>query len=236
MSDLNKEQIQKLILEGWKCDDFKGLCTVASHKGQKHRLVTHPKLRAEDLAKDENFSGNAYVLHIGEVSAKLRPSQKTQDELIIPPGRFLFFMTEERVQIPLDLDGSLFMNPGTSNKGILFFTLGHVDPGFDGHLTATLLNTTSRSIPLKRHEGILYLVMSRLEKPSSPHPSYHEHPQLSIDQAVRDLSYNLNPGFALTSADFAKKQDVDSLRNWLLSTMIAMFGIMIGVIIALLRR
>ena len=236
MSDLNKEQIQKLILEGWKCDDFKGLCTIASHKGQTHQLVTGPSQKPKDLAKDENFSGNAYILHIGEVSAKLSPSQKTQDELIIPPGRFLFFMTQERVQIPLDLDGSLFMNPGSSNRGLLFFTLGHVDPGFDGHLTATLLNTTSRPIPLKRHAGILYLVLSRLEKPSKPHPDFHEHPQLSIDQAVEDLSYNLNPGFALTSANFAKKQDLESLRNWLLSTMIAMFGIIIGVIIALLRR
>jgi hypothetical protein len=50
MSDLNKKQIQKLILEGWKCDDFKGLCTVASHKGQAHQLITHSKLRPEDLA------------------------------------------------------------------------------------------------------------------------------------------------------------------------------------------
>jgi deoxycytidine triphosphate deaminase len=226
------------MLKGWKCDDFKGLCKILEHKGQVNRLVSDPtgSLKPEDLAKEENFSGNAYILHIGEVCAKLHSRQKTEQELIIPPGRFLFFMTRERVQIPLDIDGCLFMNPSSSNKGLLFFTLGHVDPGFDGHLTATLLNTTSRPIPLKRHEGILYLVLSRLEAPSKPHPYYHEHPQLSIDQAVRDLSYNLNPGFALTSANFARKEDLESLRNWIISAVIALFGIIVGVILALLPR
>jgi hypothetical protein len=110
MSYLDKEQIKELISDGWKCDDFKGLCTVASHKSQTRHLVADPARRPEDVVRDENFSGNAYVLHMGEVSAKLKPSEITQDELIIPPGRFLFFLTQERIQMPLDIDAALFMN------------------------------------------------------------------------------------------------------------------------------
>jgi hypothetical protein len=34
----------------------------------------------------------------------------------------------------------------------------------------------------------------------------------------------------------AKKEDLESLRNWILSVMIAMFGIMVGVIVALLHK
>ncbi len=63
---------------------------------------------------------------------------------LISPGRFVFFMTRETVDVPLDVEASLFMNPKISNLGLLFFTLGHVDPGFRGHLTATLLNMTDR--------------------------------------------------------------------------------------------
>jgi hypothetical protein len=126
------------------------------------------------------------------------------------------------------------MNPTTSNRGLLFFTLGHVDPGFSGHLTATLLNTTSREIPLKRNEGVLYLVVSKLVAPSKPHVVYHEKPLLDIDQAMRDLSYNMQPGFVLTNQDFATKKDLESTRNLL----IAVLGVSlaaISVTIALIR-
>lgn len=87
-------------------------------------------------AKDGNFSGgegNAVILHIGEISARLSPYEKTEKQLIIPPGRFMFFMTKEMINMPLNCDGTLFMSPSTSNKGVHFFTLGHVDPGFRMH-------------------------------------------------------------------------------------------------------
>jgi len=239
MGNLVKKEIEDLIINGWKCDDHKGLCSVASHKGMTFRLIEDPgsNLKPEDFAKDENFSGregNALVLHIGEINARICPDQITKKRLVIPPGRFVFFMTKEIVNMPLDCDGTLFMNPTTSNKGLLFFTLGHIDPGFRGHLTATLLNTTSRLIPLERHEGVLYLVLSRLESPSKPHSEFHERPRLNIDQAMMDLSYNMNPGFALTTQDFATKKDLDSLRNMLLTIMFGLFGVL-ATVISLLR-
>lgn len=239
MSNLAKQEIKDLILKGWKCDDYGDLCPVSSHKGTTFRLVEDPSgnLKPEDLAKDENFSGregNSLILHIGEINAKICPDQITKKRFVIPSGRFVFFMTQEMINMPLDCDGTLFMNPTTSNKGVHFFTLGHIDPGFRGYLTATLLNTTSRPIPLKRHEGVLYLVTSRLESPSKPHCEFHERPQLEIGQAMRDLSYNVNPGFVLTTQDFASKKDLDSLRNLLLTIMFGLFGVL-GIVIALLR-
>lgn len=231
--DLTKKEIISLIKEGWRCDDYDKLCPVASHKGKTFHLLEIPsEEKYEELAKDETFSGregNAIILHIGQITARLCPEQNTKHLLIIPPGRFVFFMTEEAVNMPLDCDGTLFMNPATSNKGLLFFTLGHVDPGFRGHLTATLLNTTSRPIPLKRHEGVLYLVLSRLVSPSKPHDQFHEHPRIEMDQAMRDLSYNLNPGFALTTQDFATKDDLRELK-WFVGVGFTVLGLVVALL------
>jgi deoxycytidine triphosphate deaminase len=238
VTNLTKDQIKSLITDGWKCNSYGSLCSLPSHKNKTFRLIENPDqaLQPEECAKDENFSGregNAIILHIGEVNADIDPSMVTEERIVIPAGHFVFFLTQEIVNMPLDCDGTLTMNPGTSNRGLLFFTLGHVDPGFSGHLTATLLNTTSRDIPLKRGEGVLYLVISKLEAPSKPHAQYHEFPQTDIDQAMRDLSYNMQPGFALTTRDFATKKDLESTRN----LFIAVMGIsltVIGIIIALL--
>lgn len=144
--------------------------------------------------------------------------------------------------MPFDIDGSLFMNPRFSNLGLHFFTLGHVDPGFHGHLTATLLNMTNQPIKIGRHEGCLYFVVGKTNKIEEKYSKFHEKPQFSIADAQKNLSFNMNPGFALTSADFATKHDVDSTREYvdkwrdlLLVIIFGVFGVGFGIIGALLH-
>jgi deoxycytidine triphosphate deaminase len=242
VSDLTKEEIRSLITAGWSCDDYKGICKIQSHKGVKNSIVYDPtgKIPANQIADDKNFEGNAAILHIGQVVGKLTQDELTEDAMIVPPGKFVFFMTKECVNMPFDIDGSLFMNPRISNLGLHFFTLGHIDPGFHGHLTATLLNMTSQPIKLKRHEGCLYFVLAKTHKIEEPHQRFHEKPQFTIEEAQKNLSFNLNPGFALTSADFATKDDLDKWRNMLLVILFGVFGIgfstIIGVILWLLGK
>lgn len=238
MSDLTKEEVKSLIIEGWKCDDYKGICKIASHRGVVNHLIYDDtgKINPEKIATDENFDGNAVILHIGGVIGKLSPEELTEEALVIPPGRFVFLMTKECINMPFDVDGSLFMNPRISNLGLHFFTLGHVDPGFHGHLTATLLNMTNQSIKLDRHEGCLYFVLAKTSEVADPHPKFHEKPQLKIEEAQRNLSFNLNPGFALTSADFATKDDLDKWRNIILTVIFGVIGILVVVLSWLLSR
>jgi hypothetical protein len=104
MSDLTKEEIKSLVVKGWSCDDYKGLCKIQSHKGIKNSIIYDPKgeVTPNQIADDKNFEGNAVILHIGQVIAKLGPGGLTKDALIIPPGKFVFFMTIECVNMPLE--------------------------------------------------------------------------------------------------------------------------------------
>lgn len=242
MSDLTRAEIKSLITAGWNCDKYKGACKIKSHEGLKNNIIYDPtgKISLNQIAEDENFEGNAAILHIGEVVGRLTQEELTKDTLIVPPGRFVFFMTMECVNMPFDIDGSLFMNPRISNLGLHFFTLGHIDPGFHGHLTATLLNMTSRPIKLRRHEGCLYLVLAKTNKVEEPHQRFHEKPQFTIEEAQKNLSFNLDTAFALTSADFATKDELDKWRDMLLAILFGVFsigfGIVIGVILWLLGK
>jgi len=129
-----------------------------------------------------------------------------RDRIIIPPGTFVFMLTRECVNMPLDVEGELYMSPRVSNLGLLFFTLGHVHSGFHGRLTATLLNMTNKTIALEPSETFLHFVCHKTSSAVPPHPN-HNQPQLSLNEAESNLYFNKNPGFVLTSKDFLTKKD-----------------------------
>lgn len=213
MSSLTPETIIELSTKGWKCDDYKNLCPIKEHKGKVNKLVYYPD---DDLAEIE-FLGNSLVMHIGEIYSKI--DKESDKKIVIPPGKFIFFLTKEAVNMPMDIDGTLFMNPSYSNMGLLFFTLGHVDPGFHGYLTGAILNMTHKPILVDRHVGCLFLIFYKLEKPTKPIKKFHRYPQLSLSEARINQGFSLDPGFALTKSDFVTRKE---LFTWI--------GIMIAII------
>jgi len=191
--------------------------------GYLHHIIYDPS--SSRGTWNEQYEGNAVVLHVGDYRGKVRVSG---DNLIIPPGRFLFFITQEIVDLPFDIDGSLFMNPRISNLGLQFFTLGHVDSGFHGFLTATILNTTDREIILDRHEGILYFVLSRMDGSMAPNfkSDFHSMPQDNIQKAQANLSYNTKTAFALTSESFVTRKELVGYVLFLLTLFGTVFAIL----------
>jgi hypothetical protein len=172
-------------------------------------------------------AGEAYFPGRGLRRWIRRNIQWRNNEILIPPGKFLFFLTREAVDLPFDVEGSLFMNPKVSNLGLLFFTLGHVDPGFHGRLTATLLNMTDRSIYLDPREPPLRIVFTRTEKPTEPHPIYHLSPQLDLSETMKNLVISRNPGFALTGKDFATKSDLYAWAGLILAIVFGVFSLFV---------
>lgn len=212
MSTLTRDLIENKIRKGWKCDDFPNLCPISSHKGKVNKILYDPtgKWNDDKIVKECLQRQSSIMLHIGE-SVGLE-KEEDSDSLIIPAGKYVFFLTKEVVNFPFDVEGSLFMNPRVSNLGLLFFTLGHIDPGFHGYLTATLLNMTDKPIILKLDEPILRLVLRKTIHATSPHSIFHDKPQLKLDETRRNLYFHLNPGYALTSEDFVTR---DELYKWI---------------------
>ena len=229
MTVLTRTYFEDKIRNGWKCNDFPGLCTEQAHKNQLNKLLYDP---TGNLSDDEIVSAclqrqSSIMLYMGEVIGLKRKKSlinrgKDNSMVVIEPGKFIFALTRECVNLPFDVEGSLYMNPKISNLGLLFFTPGHIDPGFHGYLTATLLNMTDSSIMLNLEEPILRFVLARTDVPTPPHAVYHAHPQLSLDETRRNLYFNRNPGFALTKKDFITRKE---LYMWV--------GISIGIITAI---
>jgi deoxycytidine triphosphate deaminase len=225
MSSLNDNIIKELCSAGWKCNDFSNLCKIKEHKGKTNKLVYYPN----DINKEIEIRGNSVVIHIGDIFSELET--QNEDKIIIPPGKFIFFTTKEVVNMPMDIDGNLYMNPTYSNMGLLFFTLGHVDPGYHGILQGGILNMTSESKIINRNADCLYLSFNRLEKPNKPYMKYHRTPRLELDEVQKNLIYSSSPGFALTKSDFVTRSELHTWLTILAAIIFGLFSIIITIIL-----
>lgn len=225
MSSLNNKIIKKLCTEGWKCDNFSNLCKIREHKGKINKLVYH----LDNFNKEIEIRGNSVVIHIGDIFSELETC--SEDKIIIPPGKFLFFTTKEAINMPMDIDGNLYMNPTYSNMGLFFFTLGHVDPGYHGILQGGILNMTDKSKKIDRNADCLYLVFNRLENPSEPYMKYHRTPRLDLDEVQKNQIFSSSPGFALTKSDFVTRSELHTWLAMLAAIIFGLFSILIAIIL-----
>jgi dCTP deaminase len=62
------------------------------------------------------------------------------DSHTLSSGETAFIETAEKLNVPKDIAGFGFPPASTAVKGILMTNPGHIDPGFKGHLTFTLIN------------------------------------------------------------------------------------------------
>lgn len=79
MSNLTKEEIKSLVIKGWKCNDYNGICKISSHKDVTNHLIYDRtgKVTLDEIAGDSSFDGNAIILHIGEIIGKLSSDELT---------------------------------------------------------------------------------------------------------------------------------------------------------------
>ena len=248
---LDQPAIKCLVEEGWECDH--GECDRPWHPFM-FESDDEPDINSGDYdPPDIDFSGNAIRLTIGEVmmtpsrSKNLIPglasqSQSAQDDMFVPiePGEFLYFVTKERFRLPPYVDAELFSRPQVANRGLLFFTLGHISPGFSGALTGTLLNMTDDTLYIKRSEPLLYMMCSWAT--SHPEASFdklqdreynedehyyrrHAKPSDTLLEAREATGSHPEPGFALTSDNFVTRGELYSALAVILSIILLIVAI-----------
>lgn len=238
------------LTKGWTC-------THPEHDGQEHQLVFVDKEKEEpyDLSQNDRRSGNALKLTIGEVmipsqgrnnilpfsSGEKESPMVPPEQKIIPiePGQFVYFVTEEKFRIPPYIDAELFMNPAIANRGLLFFTLGHIAPGFSGALTGTLLNMTDDTIYMKRSERLLYLMFSwavddpgtdlRALKEKEFNEEYYHYTHTNaadtFEEARQLTTDHPEPGFALTSDNFLTREEFYTAISLLISAFLLLLAL-----------
>lgn len=69
--------------------------------------------------------------------------------IVLGPGRIVTFVSRERIHMPDDLGGIVFLPNSIAQRGILAFNAVHVDPGFNGRLNLRILNLSGHDYVVK---------------------------------------------------------------------------------------
>jgi deoxycytidine triphosphate deaminase len=107
-------------------------------------------------AADSPIQPSSIDLHVGHIyipgaqPGALGAAGRGAMSHTLKPGHSVIVSTYERICIPSTLGGIVFPPSKLSSNAILVANLGHIDPGFSGHLRFTLINMGGRDFSLER--------------------------------------------------------------------------------------
>ena len=125
-----------------------------------------------DTFNESNVDEAGYRLSIGR-EAYLAASDGSKvtvleddETFFIAAGQFAFILTEESVQIPLNMIGFISVRAGIKFHGLVNVSGFHVDPGYSGNLVFAVFNSGPTRINLRRGQEIFSLWISELKTPN----------------------------------------------------------------------
>lgn len=115
---------------------------------------------------DRSLTPNGYDLRIAEVAVPSLDLKTNEGVARVPPGAMFFVSTVERVELPPDLAGQLWLRTSWMRKGVLA-GLGKVDAGFEGTLTFMAVNLSQTELAVPVGERFVQLVFETLHSSAS---------------------------------------------------------------------
>ncbi|OBX17950.1 hypothetical protein A9995_14230 [Erythrobacter sp. QSSC1-22B] len=134
------------------------------------KLTDHPDKEMIDCnAITLRVGGEVYVTPGLEQTAPNLHTKKQlgpNEPIPIPPGKFAFLLTEERVTIPPEQMGFISVKATYKLKGLVNVSGFHVDPGWSGPLIFTVFNAGPATIHLQRGLPVFLLWIADLDEAS----------------------------------------------------------------------
>lgn len=72
----------------------------------------------------------------------------------LKPNHMVFVVSQQRVTLPNNVTGLASLVTTLTKKGILCLNTGIIDPGYDGHVGATLVNFSNKERPIELNERL----------------------------------------------------------------------------------
>lgn len=122
--------------------------------------------------EERSLTPNGYDLRVAEVLVPDVSAEVVREgKAVVPGGARFLVSTIERVAMPPDVCGSLWLRSSYARRGV-FGSFGKVEAGFEGTLTVGGLNAGRGAIDILIGDRFCQLVFERME--SLPHRSYVE--------------------------------------------------------------
>ena len=124
---------------------------------------------------------------------KLSSRPESSQEETLRSGHTVIVETLERLEMPSAIGAFGFPPARVSQNGILMTNPGHVDPGFSGRLSFTLVNMGREDFPLRKGDPICTLLFFKLDQ--LPVRDYSQRPPVSPPEVKVETLNKLSPDF-----------------------------------------
>jgi len=140
-----------------------GAAVAVLSDGEILRRLRRGQLGIEPFV-EEHLTPNGYDLTIGEIQLA-RGAPATSGGVVVPPGGWFAVATAERVRLPRDLTGELWLRSSHIRKGLVT-AFGRVDAGFEGSLTLTGFNAGADALRFSVGDRYCQIVFAELGAPA----------------------------------------------------------------------
>lgn len=142
-----------------------------------------------DPYEERGLTPNGYDLRVAEVMLPDEGQDVLREGKVVVPGHARFLVsTVERVRMPGDVCGQLWLRSSYARRGVLG-SFGKVEAGFQGTLTLGAFNASRHPIEVPIGDRFCQLVFERMESP--PRATY----------AQRSGNYQGQSGITLAKGD-----------------------------------
>ena len=127
----------------------------------------------EDYAAEHQIQPSSVDLTIGEIHVPPGAEIENDDPLpyvrqhSLEPGQTAFVVTFQTCRFADDIGAIGFPPASLSAKGIITTNPGHVDPGYEGKLSFTVINMGRKTLELRHGDAIVSLLLFRLDQPAT---------------------------------------------------------------------
>ena len=110
--------------------------------------------------RKERIDEAGYRLAVGDEIVRTTSQGQTVQKLslnetvFLEPGQFAFILTEETLELPMDVIGFISVRASIKFFGLVNVSGFHVDPGYRGKLVFAVFNAGPTRIPLRRGQEI----------------------------------------------------------------------------------
>jgi deoxycytidine triphosphate deaminase len=182
-----------------------------------------------DYSWDNPFQQCSIDLHVGFIYVpETEPSNiggaynpKT-DEHVLMTGHTVMIRTKEKITMPNNVGGICFSPSRLSLKAVLVTNMGHVDPGYSGHLHFTAINMGKEPYAFRVNDIICSMIFFKLSESVLPYGKEHF---TTIKNGKQDLHIpvvisNYFPKLARDFVDVEKraqsiaKEEIDRTKFW----------------------
>jgi deoxycytidine triphosphate deaminase len=184
---------------------------------------------SQAYAWNSPFQQCSIDLHVGKIYVpETQPNElggayspKT-DEHVLETGHTVMIRTKEKITLPDDIGGICFSPSRLALKAVLITNMGHVDPGYSGHLHFTAINMGKEPFTFRGNDIVCTMIFFQLRNSVPPFGSEHfttvnnGASQIQIPTVVANYFPKLAKDFVDVTkrAQTIAKKEIDDAKLW----------------------